>query len=163
MGQGTVFWRSNLYPDQRDGPAPRAPYRDLPRIQANRFKLLRRGLLDQKGVAERVRFMGEKWRWAWEFGLGSRKLCWLHAMSNSVGATFTLTDHEAREVRALSRVPAVITQAIRDGQQTGPVRWCWLEITDKKVAETFLSFTKKKIEWLKAETPTLVVRRTAKS
>ena len=163
MGQGTVFWRSNLYPDQSDGPAPRAPYRDLPRIQANRFKLLRRGLLDQKGVAERVRFMGEKWRWAWEFGLGSRKLCWLHAMSNTVGATFTLTDHEAREVRALSRVPAVITQAIRDGQQTGPVRWCWLEITDKKVAETFLSFTKKKIEWLKAETPTLVVRRTAKN
>jgi len=163
VGQGTVFWRSNLYPDQGDGPAPRAPYRDLPRIQANRFKFLRRSLLDQKGVAERVRFMGEKWRWAWEFGLGSRKLCWLHAMSNAVGATFTLTDHEAREVRAMSRVPAVITQAIRDGQQTGPVRWCWLEITDKKVAETFLSFTKKKIEWLKAETPTLVVRRTAKS
>jgi len=107
--------------------------------------------------------MGEKWRWAWEFALGSRKLCWLHATSNAVGATFTLTDHEAREVQEISRMPAVIAQAIRDGQQTGPVRWCWLEITDKKAAETFLSFTKKKIQWLKAETPTLVVRRTAKS
>jgi len=162
VGQGTVFWRSNQYPDPSEEPAPRAPYRDLPRVQADRFRLLRRGLLDQKGVAERVRFMGDKWRWVWEFGLGSRKLCWLHAMSNAVAATFTLTDHELREVQALPRVPAVITQAIRDGQQTGPVRWCWLEITDKRVAETFLSFTKKKIEWLKAETPTLVVRRTAK-
>jgi hypothetical protein len=120
-------------------------------------------LLDQKGVAEKVRFMGEKWRWAWEFGLGSRKLCWLHAMSSGVGVTFTLTDHEAREVQDIPRVPAVIAQAIRDGQQTGPVRWCWLEVTDKKAAETFLAFTKKKIQWLKAETPTLVVRRTAKS
>lgn len=163
MGHSTLFWRSNLYSDPGEEPAARAPYRDLPQNQANRFKLLRRGLLDQKGVAERVRFMGEKWRWAWEFGLGSRKLCWLHAMSNTVGATFTLTDHEAREVEATTRMPAVISQAIRDGQQTGPIRWCWIEITDKKVAETFLSFTKKKIEWLKAETPTLVVRRTAKS
>ena len=132
-------------------------------MQANRFKLLRRGLLDQKGVAERVRFMGEKWYWTWEFGLGSRKLCWLHAMANSVGATFTLTDHEHREAEAMTRLPVVIADAIREGQQTGPVRWCSVEITDKKIAETFLTFTKKKIEWLRAETPTLVVRRTGKS
>lgn len=132
-------------------------------MQANRFKLLRRGLLDQKGVAEKVRFMGEKWCWAWEFALGSRKLCWLHAMSNTVGATFTLTDHESREAQAMARLPAVIADAIRDGQQTGPVRWCDLEVTDKKIAETFLAFTRKKIEWLRAETPTLVVRRTGKS
>ncbi len=163
MGQSTAFWRSNLYPDPDIEPQPRSPYRDLPRHEANRFKLVRRGLLDQKGVAERIRFMGDKWRWAWEYALGSRKLCWLHAMSSGVGATFTLTDHEAREVAEISRVPALIDRAIRDGQQTGPVRWCSLDISDKKAAETFLAFTKKKVQWLKAETPTLVVRRTAKS
>ena len=162
VGQSTAYWRSNLYMDAEAEPAPSAPYRDLPKNQANRFKLLRKGLLAQSGVSERIRFMGDKWRWAWEYGLGSRKLCWLHAMSSGVGATFTLTDHESREVQALSRVPAVIAKAIRDGQQTGPVRWCSLDINDQRAAEAFLAFTKKKIGWLKAETPTLVVRRSSR-
>lgn len=162
MGQSTVFWRSNLYMDAGAEPVPSAPYRDLPKTQATRFRAVRKGLLAQSGVTERIRFMGDKWRWAWEYGLGSRKLCWLHAMPSVIGATFTLTDHESREVQALSRVPGLISKAIRDGQQTGPVRWCSLDIKDPRAVETYLGFIKKKIGWLKAETPTLVVRRSAR-
>ncbi len=162
LGRSTAYWRSNLYMDAAVEPAPSGPYRALPQIQANRFRLLRKGLLAQSGVTERVRFMGDKWRWAWEYGLGSRKLCWLHAMNSGIGATFTLTDHESREVRSLSRIPAAISKAILDGQQTGPVRWCSLDIGDQRVAEAFLTFTKKKTAWLKSETPTLVVRRSAR-
>jgi len=163
VSQNSAYWRANRYQDPGTEPSPTSPYRDLPKNQADRFKLLRQRLRAEKGIAERVRFMGEKWLWAWEYDLGSRKLCWIHVMKDSVGVTFTLTDNEAREVEALSRVPAVIIKSIRSGQQTGPVRWCWMEIGDKKAAEAFLAFARKKIQWLKAETPTLVVKRGAKS
>jgi len=160
MGRSSAYWRSNLYPDQGAEPAPRAPYKDLPKPIAARFRLLREGMLKLPGAVEHVRWMGEKMRWGWEYALGSRKLCWLHAMENGIGLTFTLTDHEFREAQALSRTPAGIADAIRAGQQTGPVRWCRMEVGDKKTAEAFVSFARRKAGWLKAETPTLVSRRT---
>ncbi len=163
MGRSTAYWKGALYPDAGEEPAPDAPYSDLSAALASRFQLIREGLLEEDGVAEHIKYMGAKWRWTWEYALGSRKLCWLHPLDTQVGVTFTLTDHEAREVEELSRLPKFLTKAVNEGQQTGPVRWCEFDLADKKTAEAFLSFCRKKMEWLRAETPTLVVRRTSSS
>ena len=63
--------------------------------------------------------------------------------------------------QALARLPKFLTKAITEGQQTGPVKWCEFDVGDKKSAEAFLAFCRRKMEWLRAETPTLVVRRTS--
>ena len=156
MGKSTSFWKNNLYRDQSARPLPYAPYKQLPTNSAKRFRLIR-----EKGVAEHVRYLGPKWHWAWEYVLGSRKLCWMHVMASGVSATFTLTDYEERKALDLPRLAAPLEQAIRECQRTGPVRWCTIDITDKRVADALLGFLRKKMGWVRAETPTLAKRRSA--
>ena len=88
MGRSNAYWSSNLYVAEGTEPVPTAPLDDLPPALASRFRTLRDGLLKIEGVTEQVRFMGPTWRWAWEYGMGNRKLCWLHLMRGGVDATF---------------------------------------------------------------------------
>ena len=148
VGRSTAYWSGNPYADPAVEPAPTAPLSDLPAAPAARFRAVRGGLLALEGVGESVRFMGMPWRWAWEYGLGNRKLCWVHVVSNTVSTTFTLSDGEADRVSRLPRVAAEIARAVAQGQQTGPVRWCWLELSDRRIIDAFLRLARHKAEWL---------------
>ncbi len=150
MTRSSAYWAQNLYLDANEEPKPRAPYRDLASVPAGRFRVLREGLLAIDGAAEHVRFMGARWGWAWEYSIGSRKLCWLHLLQSGVSATFTLSQFEERSVAA-SKLAHTIRDAIREGQRTGPVRWCSIEFTERKMAEAFLGFARRKAGWLATE------------
>ncbi|MGH7580590.1 MAG: hypothetical protein ACREM9_10495 [Gemmatimonadales bacterium] len=148
MGRSSAYWSANRYPDPEAEPEPTAPLRDLPAAAGARFRAVRSGLLAIKGVAESVRYMGANWRWSWEYGIGSRKLCWLHVVGDGISATFTLSDMEESRVRAIARLPADLARAIAESQRTGPVRWCWLELADRRSVDGFLTFARRKGEWL---------------
>jgi hypothetical protein len=148
IGRSSAYWSGNRYPDPEVQPESDAPLRDLPLPVAARFKATRNGLLGIRGVAETVRYMGVSWRWTWEYGIGSRKLCWLHVVGNGLSATFTLSDVEESRVRTIPRLSAGIAKALAEAQRTGPVRWCWLELGDRRAVEGFLSFARRKGEWL---------------
>lgn len=152
LGRSTAFWAGNRYSDESAEPTPVAPLRDLPPASAGRFRALRTGLLQIAGVGEHVRYMGATWRWAWEYSIGNRKVCWIHVIRDDVSVTFTLTDVEEDRLRKLARVSADITRAITEGQRTGPVRWCWLNLGERRTVEAFLSLARRKAEWL-AERP----------
>jgi hypothetical protein len=153
MGRSNAYWTSNLYLSENEEPAPTAPLQDLPPAVAARFQVLREGLLKIEGVAEQVRYMGPTWRWAWEYGIGNRKLCWLHLMKRGVDATFTLSENDESRLTKGPKVAAVLARALVEGQRTGPVKWCWLELADKRSIDVFLSLARRKAEWL-AERPT---------
>jgi hypothetical protein len=153
MGRSNAYWTSNLYPSENDEPVPTAPLHDLPPDVATRFRILREGLLKIEGVAEQVRYMGPTWRWAWEYGIGNRKLCWLHLMKRGVDVTFTLSENDESRLTKGPKVAAVLARALVEGQRTGPVKWCWLELADKRSIDAFLSLARRKAEWL-AERPT---------
>ena len=159
MGRSSAFWATNRYHGQRTEPRPSAPYRDLPPPLALRFRRLREGLLALEGVNEQVRFMGSSWRWVWEYTCGTRKLCWIHIMENAISATFTVTGAEERRALALAKLSATMAAAIRTGQQTGPVRWCFIDFTDQKIADAFLGFARRKIGWIAQDTPSTSARR----
>lgn len=144
---------SNLYVDEAVEPDPQAPLQDLAPALASRFRAVRDGLLQIKEVTEQVRFMGVTWRWAWEYGLGNRKLCWLHLMKNSVDVTFTLSESDESRLTKGTKISGVVARALVEGQRTGPVKWCWLELSDRRSIEAFLSLARRKAEWL-AERPT---------
>ena len=148
VGRSSAYWSANRYPDANAEPDPSAPLQDLPAAAAARFKATRAGLLSIKGVAENVRFMGANWRWTWEYGVGSRKLCWLHVVGNGVSTTFTLSDMEESRLRGIPRLPADLARAVAESQRTGPVRWCWMELTDRRMVDGFLTFARRKGEWL---------------
>jgi hypothetical protein len=148
MARSSAYWSANRYPDPESQPDREAPLQDLPPQAAARFAMVRAGLLAIKGVVETVRYMGVSWRWSWEYGIGSRKLCWIHVVGNGISTTFTLSDMEESRVRAIPRLSADVARAVAEAQRTGPVRWCWLELTDRRVAEGFLTFTRRKGEWL---------------
>lgn len=148
MGRSAAYWSANRYPDPETQPDAGAPIRDLPAQAAARFKAVRSGLIEIKGVAESVRYMGVNWRWTWEYGIGSRKLCWLHVVGNGVSATFTLSDMEEGRVRTFPRLSAEVSRAVAEAQRTGPVRWCWLELADRRAVDGFLTFARRKAEWL---------------
>lgn len=152
MGRSSAYWKSNIYLSEAAEPEPTAPLQDLPPALATRFRLVREGLLKLPGVAEQVRFMGPMWHWAWEYGLGNRKLCWLHLMKNSVDVTFTLSDTDESRLSKGPKIAAVIARSIIEGQRTGPVKWCWLELSDRRSIDAFLSLARRKVEWL-AERP----------
>jgi hypothetical protein len=99
-------------------------------------------------VAEVVRYMGTSWRWTWEYGIGSRKLCWLHLVGGGISTTFTLSDMEESRVRSIPRLAADVAKAVAEAQRTGPVRWCWMELADRRSVEGFLTFARRKAEWL---------------
>ena len=92
--------------------------------------------------------MGTNWRWSWEYGVGNRKLCWLHVVGKGISTTFTLSDMEESRVRAIPRLPADLARAVAEAQRTGPVRWCWLELGDRRIVDGFLAFARRKGEWL---------------
>lgn len=147
-----AYWAANRYSDEAVEPAPTAPLKDLPAAAAARFKAVRAGLTALDGVAEAVRYMGASWRWAWEYGVGNRKLCWVHVIGHALSVTFTLSDAEEDRLARAGRVPADIRRAIGEGQRTGPLRWCWLPLDDRRSVEMFLRFAARKAEWL-AERP----------
>ena len=153
MGRSSAYWQSNLYPSEATEPEPGAPLQDLAPALASRFRAVRDGLLQIKDVSEQVRFMGVTWRWAWEYGLGNRKLCWLHLMKNAVDVTFTLSEIEEGRLSKGPKIAAVVARALTESQRTGPVKWCWLELNDRRSIEAFLSLARRKAEWL-AERPT---------
>jgi hypothetical protein len=153
MGRSRAYWASNLYLSEAEEPAPTAPLEDLPASIATRFRVLREGLLRIDGISEQVRFMGSTWRWAWEYGIGNRKLCWLHLMKGGVDVTFTLSESDESRLSKGLKLAAVIAQALLEGQRTGPVKWCWLELGDRRSIDAFLSLARRKAEWL-AERPT---------
>jgi hypothetical protein len=146
--RSSAYWAANRYADETVEPAASAPLKDLPPVAAARFKALRDGLRGLPGVGEAVRYMGTSWRWAWEYGVGNRKLCWLHVMGDGLSATFTLSDAEEDRLRKAGRVPADIVRAIEAGQRTGPLKWCWLPLDDKRAVESFLRLAGRKAEWL---------------
>jgi hypothetical protein len=152
VGRSKAYWTSNLYVSEAAEPDPEAPLRDLAPALASRFRAVRDGLLQIEGVTEQVRYMGKMWRWAWEYGIGNRKLCWLHLMKSSVDVTFTLSDSDESRLTKGSRVAGVIARSIVEGQRTGPVKWCWLELADRRSIDAFLSLARRKAEWL-AERP----------
>ena len=100
-GRSSAWWARNRYADPAAEPLASAPLTDLPAGPAGRFRVVRAGLLQLDGVAEAVRFMGTTWRWTWEYGIGTRKLCWLHLVGDTVSATFTLSDAEVKRVGRL--------------------------------------------------------------
>jgi hypothetical protein len=161
VGRSAAFWASNVYSDQRHEPKPSAPYRDLPPAAAARFRRLREGLQKLPGVTEHVKFMGPSWRWCWEYTVGHRKLCWLHVMEAGPAATFPLAEAEESRSRGITRLPAVIAEAIRSAPRTGPVRWCALDINDQKSGEALLGFIRRKLAWVVADTPAAAMRRAA--
>ena len=152
-GRSNAYWATNRYADEAAEPAATAPLTDLPAAAAARFGALRAGLLGLAGVAESVRFMGTTWRWAWEYGVGNRKLCWVHVVGKALSATFTMTDAEEDRLSRAGRVPAEITRAIAEGQRTGPLKWCWLALDDRRAVDGFIRLAARKAEWL-AERPT---------
>jgi hypothetical protein len=125
MGRSSAYWKSNLYLSEDTEPDPAAPLTDLAPPLAARFRMVREGLLKLPGVGEQVRFMGPTWHWAWEYGLGNRKVCWLHLMKNSVDVTFTLSDSDESRLTKGTKVAGIIARALVEGQRTGPVKWCW--------------------------------------
>lgn len=153
MSRSNAYWAANRYADEAEQPAATAPLTDLPAAAAARFAVLRAGLLALAGVAETVRFMGATWRWAWEYGVGNRKVCWVHVVGKAVSATFTMTEAEEDRLSRAGRVPADIARALAEGQRTGPLKWCWLPLDDRRAVDGFLRLARRKAEWL-AERPT---------
>jgi hypothetical protein len=154
MGRSKAYWAGNRYLDEAVEPAATAPLADLPRAAAERFRALRDGLRRLDGVVESVRFMGASWRWAWEFGVGNRKLCWLHVIGDSVSATFTVSATEEDRMRQTPRLAADLVRALDEAQRTGPVKWCWLELADRRAVDAFLRFAARKSAWLAERPPT---------
>jgi hypothetical protein len=74
-----------------------------------------------------------------------------------VDVTFTLSENEEGRLSKGPKIGGALARAILEGQRTGPVKWCWLELADRRVADAFLSLARRKAEWL-AERPAL--RRT---
>jgi hypothetical protein len=148
IGRSSAYWSENRYPDPEAQPDPTAPLKDLPAQAAARFRAARSGLLQVRGVVEKVRYMGVNWRWSWEYAIGSRKLCWIHLVGNGLSATFTLSDIEESRVRAIPRLSADVARAVAEAQRTGPVRWCWLELGDRRAVDGFLTFARRKGQWL---------------
>ncbi len=154
MGRSNAYWTSNLYVNEAEEPVPTAPLTDLPATTAGRFRALRAGLLGIEGASEQVRFMGPTWQWAWEYGIGNRKLCWLHCMRGGLDVTFTLSESEEIRLGKGAKMAGALARAILEGQRTGPVKWCWLELDDRRAVDAFLTLVRRKAEWI-AERPTL--------
>jgi hypothetical protein len=167
MSRSNAYWAGNRYLDESVEPAPDAPLNDLPAALATRFRAVREGLVQLPDVGEAVRFMGTTWRWAWEYGIGNRKLCWVHFIGNTVSATFTVSAIEEDRLRRTPRLAAELVRALDEAQRTGPVKWCWLELADKRAVEVFLRFAARKAEWLterpmRHRAPRLGTRRTSR-
>ena len=150
MARSAAYWATNPYRNPDQAPDPAAPYADLPASRAERFRRVRTGLRALPGVTEQVRFMGTPWGWAWEYAIGPRKVCWLHAIPAAASATFTLTDDEESRVMAIPRLAEPVRHAVRDAQRTGPLKWCWIPLADRRHVDAFLGLARRKAEWVTA-------------
>ncbi len=150
--RSSAYWAANRYGDEAVEPPAIAPLKDLPAAPAARFKTLREGLLAINGVAEVVRYMGASWRWAWEYGVGNRRLCWVHVVGDALSVTFTMSDAEEERLRRAGRTPADVRRAVDEGQRTGPLKWCWMALDERRAVDGFLRLAGRKAEWL-AERP----------
>ena len=148
-----AYWAGNRYADSGLRSRIRPPRCTTCRPRCRALPLCSaRGLRRLPDVGEAVRFMGQSWRWAWEYGVGNRKLCWVHIVGDTISSTFTLSDAEADRVRRSGLASADLTGRSTKAQRTGPVRWCWLELDDRRAIESYLRFARHKAEWL-AECP----------
>src|SRR5688500_7314940 len=154
MARSSAYWAANPYRNPDETPDPDAPYAVLPPQQAERFRRVRTALGALPGVAEQVRFMGNPWGWAWEYAVGSRKVCWVHPIPPVASATFTLTNDEESKVLAVARLPDLIRNAVRDAQRTGPLKWCWISLPDRRHVDAFLGLARRKAEWVGLRSPT---------
>ncbi|HEX5386309.1 MAG TPA: hypothetical protein VFW66_06415 [Gemmatimonadales bacterium] len=148
MARSTAYWAANPYRLANPEPTPSAPYDALPALVAERFRHARAGLLALGPVSEQVRFMGSPWGWTWEYAVAARKLCWLHPVASRASGTFTLTDDEERRVLGAARLTAIVRDAVREGQRTGPVKWCWIPFADRRHVDAFLGLVRRKAVWL---------------
>jgi hypothetical protein len=73
-------------------------------------------------------------------------------MKASVDVTFTLSDSDESRLSKGPKIASVLTRALVEGQRTGPVKWCWLELSDRRSIDAFLNLARRKVEWL-AERP----------
>lgn len=144
MGRSSAFWRGNLYTDPERSPRPDAPAHDLPPLAAAIFTQVRDGLVALPALRERVRHHGPAWQWAWEYRAGGRPVCWLHVMETGLSGTFTVSRHELADLEAVIARGPDLARAVRTGQQTGPVRWCWMELDARDKADQFLAFTRER-------------------
>jgi hypothetical protein len=160
MARSSAYWAANPYRNADLTPEPSAPYADLPAQQAERFRRVRTALRELPGVTEQVKFMGNPWGWAWEYAVGPRKVCWVHPIPPLSSATFTLTDDEEGRVLAIPRLAEPIRQALRDAQRTGPLKWCWISLPDRRHVDAFLGLARRKAEWVGSRAP---ARRSAAS
>jgi Protein of unknown function (DUF3788) len=154
VGRSNAYWAGNRYADEAVEPVATAPLKDLPAKAAERFGALRDGLRKLDGVAESVRYMGATWRWSWEYGIGSRKLCWVHVIGNAVSVTFTLSGTEEDQLRGTPGLTAELMRAMDEAQRTGPLKWCWLELPDRREVGAFLKVAARKADWLAGRPPT---------
>ena len=138
MGRSSAYWTSNLYVNESVEPVPTAPPSPTCRRRwpgaCARCALVCWRLTVRP---EQVRFMGPTWQWAWEYGIGNRKLCWLHFMRTGLDVTFTLSESEEIRLAKGSKVAGALARAILEGQRTGPVKWCWLELEDRRAVDAF--------------------------
>jgi hypothetical protein len=148
MARSSAYWAGNLYRDAALVPAVDQPERELPAAAAARFQAVRAGLAGIGGVTEHVKYMAEPWRWTWEYSSGGRRLCWLHPVPGGPGATFTIAEAEEPQVHALRGLPAPLARAMIDARVTGPLRWCAVELTDRRIMEAFLDLATRKAGWL---------------
>ncbi len=160
MARSSAYWAANPYRNGEKTPEASAPFADLPAQQAERFRRVRTALRQLPGIAEHVRFMGTPWGWAWEYALGSRKVCWVHPIPPIASATFTLTVDEEDKALAVPRLAEPIRQAIREAQRTGPLKWCWIPLADRRHVDAFLGLARRKAAWVGSRTP---ARRSAAS
>lgn len=153
MARSSAYWAANPYRNPDETPDAAAPYAVLTPQQAERFRRVRTALGALPGVAEQVRFMGNPWGWAWEYAVGSRKVCWVHPIPPVASATFTLTNDEESKVLAIARLPDPIRNAVRDAQRTGPLKWCWISLPDRRHVDAFLGLARRKAEWVGLRSP----------
>ena len=64
-------------------------------------------------------------------------------MKGSIDVTFTLSEGDESRLGKSGRVAGAIARALLEGQRTGPVKWCWLELADRRTIEAFLSLARR--------------------
>ena len=148
--RSSAYWAANRYADEAEEPAPAAPLNDLP--AAGRGALPRccgRACWRSTASPRRCASWAQSWRWAWEYGVGNRKLCWVHVIGDALSATFTLSDGEEDRLGRAGRVPADICAgdrrrpAHRPGQVVLARRWTTAARSTRSSASAA-----RKAEWL---------------
>ena len=154
MGRSSAYWTSNLYANPEEEPERAAPLRDLPgggRLAISRApgwaaadpRRGRTGPVHGSDLA---------------VGLGIRN----REIASCAGCTScapvsTPPSLSPRTKKAASakgaKVAGALGRAIVEGQRTGPVKWCWLELVDRRSVDAFLSLARRKAEWLAERTP----------